>query len=184
MDLIMVIATDFDGTLCESVWPGIGAPNTELIEVLKKRRAEGDKIILWTCREEDKLQEAIAWCKKQGLEFDAVNDNLQERKEHWGNNPRKIFADEYWDDKARIKCYVNWNPRKDIEEKFNKNIIEVFPDYSIKFAVEVLKDSLLEHGDLYKGFCASIRSAINDMPDGTRTEDMPEMIMRRIIGED
>lgn len=180
----MVIAVDFDGTLCESTWPGIGDPNTELIKVLKKRRAGGDKVVLWTCRDGDKLQEAIAWCKDQGLEFDAVNDNLQELKEYWGNNPRKIFADEYWDDKARIKCYVNWNFKEYTDEKFNKNFIEVFPAYSIKFAVKVLKDGLLEHGDLYKGFCASIRSAINDMPDGTLTEDMPEMIMKRIIGED
>ena len=98
--MIMVIATDFDGTLCESVWPGIGAPNTELIEALKKRRTEGDKIILWTCREDERLQEALEWCKAQGLEFDAVNDNLQEKKDLWGNNPRKIAADVYIDDKA------------------------------------------------------------------------------------
>lgn len=98
--MIMVIATDFDGTLCESIWPGIGAPNTVLIEDLKRRRVEGDKVILWTCREGDRLQEAIEWCKAKGLEFDAVNDNLQEQKERWGNNPRKIAADIYLDDKA------------------------------------------------------------------------------------
>ena len=180
----MIIAVDFDGTLCESIWPGIGAPNTELIKTLKERKAKGDKIILWTCREGDKLKEAIDWCKDKGLEFDAVNDNLQERKEHWGNNPRKIFADEYWDDKARIKCYINWNPREYIDKNFNKNTIEIFPNYTIRSSIKMLKDALLEHGELYKGFCASIRSAINDMPDGTLTEDMPEMIMKRIIGED
>lgn len=30
-DYIEIWAVDFDGTLCESVWPGIGSPNTKLI---------------------------------------------------------------------------------------------------------------------------------------------------------
>ena len=95
-----VYAVDFDGTLCESIWPGIGAPNIFLIEHLIRRRAQGNKIILWTCREGDKLQAAIEWCKSYGLEFDAINDNLEELKQEFENNPRKIFADVYIDDKA------------------------------------------------------------------------------------
>lgn len=63
-------------------------------------------------------------------------------------------------------------------------LAELKSDYPIALAIDVLRDELLEHGDLYKGFCASILSAINDMPDGTLAEDMPELIMRRIIGED
>lgn len=46
------------------------------------------------------LQDAVDWCYNRGLKFDAVNDNLEENKEHFGNNTRKVFADEYWDDKA------------------------------------------------------------------------------------
>ena len=57
-------------------------------------------------------------------------------------------------------------------------------DYPVVLAIDVLREELLEHGDLYQGFCASILSAINDMPDGTIAEDMPELIMKRIIGED
>ena len=37
-----------------------------------------------------------------GLEFDAVNDNLEEMKQIYGNNPRKIYADWYIDDKNAI----------------------------------------------------------------------------------
>lgn len=167
--MIMVIATDFDGTLCESMWPGIGVPNTELIEALKNRRAGGDKVILWTCRDGDKLQEAIAWCKDQGLEFDAVNDNLQERKERWGNNPRKIAADIYIDDKAsRVEYKSNRSMRWQL----------------IQVAMEVLRDELLTYGVLRHAFIASIRSAIDDMPEGLPKEVLPELIMRRIIGED
>lgn len=95
-----VYAVDFDGTLCESVWPGIGAPNMTLINHLIRRRQQGNKIILWTCRERERLQEAVEWCREHGLEFDAVNDNLPELKAEFRNNPRKIAADCYIDDKA------------------------------------------------------------------------------------
>lgn len=94
-----IYAVDFDGTLCESIFPGIGAPNLALIEHLKKRRAQGNKIILWTCRVGGRLQAAVDWCKEYGLEFDAVNENLPEIIE-WFNDCRKIYADVYIDDKA------------------------------------------------------------------------------------
>ena len=94
-----VYAVDFDGTLCESVWPGIGEPNMALIDHLKKRRSEGNKIILWTCRVGDRLREAVEWCRERGLEFDAVNENLPEMIEKYGGDTRKIFADCYINDK-------------------------------------------------------------------------------------
>lgn len=95
-----IYAVDFDGTLCESVFPGIGKPNMALISHLIKRRKQGNKVILWTCRVGDRLEEAVRWCKERGLEFDAVNDNLSEMVEKWGNQSRKVFADVYIDDKA------------------------------------------------------------------------------------
>ena len=93
----------FDGTLCESVFPGIGSPNMALIRHLIKRRKQGNKIILWTCRVGDRLQEAVEWCKQYGLEFDAVNENLPEMIEKWGGETRKVFADVYIDDKSLNK---------------------------------------------------------------------------------
>lgn len=94
------IAVDFDGCLCTNAWPGIGAPNTELIESLKRRRETGDKLILWTCREGALLDVALEWCRARGLAFDAANENLPEMVERYGGDCRKISADEYWDDKA------------------------------------------------------------------------------------
>ena len=95
-----IFAVDFDGTLCENAWPEIGKPRTETIEYVKRLRKDGYKIILWTCREDDSLSKALAWCAEQGLFFDAVNDNLEETKEFFGGNSRKIVADFYMDDKA------------------------------------------------------------------------------------
>lgn len=67
-----IIAVDFDGTLCENKWPEIGIPNEELIEYLKKRQANGEKLILWTNRVGDRLDEAVKWSAEKGLIFDAV----------------------------------------------------------------------------------------------------------------
>ena len=97
----MIIAVDFDGTLCVESYPNSGEANTELINLLIARRQAGDKLILWTCREETLLENAVAWCKRHGLEFDAINDNLEEIKLKYQHNSRKITADIYIDDKAR-----------------------------------------------------------------------------------
>ena len=96
----MIIAVDFDGTLCSDSYPNIGTANTKLIRSLRKKQELGDKLILWTCRAGERLTEAVEWCQKQGLIFDAINDNLPEMVALWGNNSRKISADIYLDDKA------------------------------------------------------------------------------------
>lgn len=97
-----IYAVDFDGTLCKNKWPKIGEPNETLLDFLKAARSQGSKVILWTMREGDTQEQAIAWSKEHGLEFDAVNDNAEEMKELYGNNPRKVFANIYIDDH-------NWN---------------------------------------------------------------------------
>ena len=108
----MIIAVDFDGCLASAgTWPEVGEPNEALINWLICLRKRGDKCppegdagtgmtILWTCRADEALQKAVEFCKVHGLEFDAVNDNLEELKQLYGNNSRKISADLYIDDKA------------------------------------------------------------------------------------
>lgn len=95
-----VIAVDFDGTLCENKWPEIGRANIDLIYHLKTAKLEGTKLILWTCRTKELLEEAVNWCSGYGLEFDAVNSNLPEYIEKFGEDTRKVFAHEYIDDRA------------------------------------------------------------------------------------
>lgn len=110
-----IYAVDFDGTLCEDIFPGIGSPNMALINHLIKRRKQGNKIILWTCRVGKCLKEAVGWCRQYGLEFDTVNVNLPEMIEWYGNDCRKVAADVYIDDKAvnKPKYHV---PYKEVEE--------------------------------------------------------------------
>lgn len=95
-----IIAVDFDGTLCENKYPEIGKPITTVIESLLNEQKNGAKIILWTCRCDNELKAAVEWCKEHGIIFDAVNDHLPEMKEKFCNNTRKVFANEYWDDRA------------------------------------------------------------------------------------
>lgn len=108
------LAVDFDGTLSFGEFPFCGKPNTKLIEWLKECKKNGCKLILWTMREGKLLDDAVEWCRGYGLEFDAVNDNLEELKVRYNNNPRKIFADHYIDTSNIIPDYAikNWEDDK------------------------------------------------------------------------
>lgn len=96
----LIIAVDFDGTLCEDKYPNIGPPNYRLIHWLFEARCDGAKLILYTCRHKWFLQQAVDWCRDRGLTFDAVNENLPERIALFDGDTRKISADIYIDDKA------------------------------------------------------------------------------------
>lgn len=97
-----IIAVDFDGTLCTNAWPNIGEPIEPVIEYVKRRQKAGAKLILWTNRVDKPLEEAVAWCAEHGIVLSAVNDNLADIVEAFGSNCRKIFANEYLDDRARL----------------------------------------------------------------------------------
>ncbi len=107
-----VIAVDFDGTLCEERWPKIGRPRRRVIRELKRRQAKGDRIILWTCREGKLLDEAVLWCLERGIVFDAINGNVPERIRQYGDDPRKLSADEYWDDRAVVPSFAAFAARR------------------------------------------------------------------------
>ena len=97
-----IIAVDFDGTMEDNGWPNIGEPRLNVINKLKEERANGSKLILWTCRAGKFLDDAIEWSRNLGIEFDAVNDNIPEVIEMFGGNGRKVSATEYWDDKSKF----------------------------------------------------------------------------------
>ena len=95
-----IIAVDFDGTLCENAYPNIGNPNRVVINKLLEEQRNGAKIILWTCRQDELLSDAVVTCGLWGIKFDAVNENLPELISIYKNDCRKISATEYWDDRA------------------------------------------------------------------------------------
>lgn len=94
-----IIAVDFDGTLCADEYPRIGQEKTDVIKRLKEEIGKGARVILWTCRKGERLREAVRWCDARGIKLEAINANLSEMIIRFGGDTRKIFADEYWDDK-------------------------------------------------------------------------------------
>lgn len=95
-----IIGIDFDGTLAvtKGTYPEIQKPIPEIIDYIKREQEKGAYLVLITMREGEVLDQAVEWCKEQGIEFDAVNDNLPHMKDFFKNNPRKIFCNEYLDD--------------------------------------------------------------------------------------
>lgn len=103
--MAMKIAFDFDGTLFGWVhrgWTGAkpaGDANLALIEIAKRIKENGHRIILWTCREGVDLDAAVQACAAFGLVFDAVNSNLPETIAGYMDS-RKVVADLYIDDRG------------------------------------------------------------------------------------
>ena len=96
----MIIAVDFDGTIVEHRYPQIGEEIPFAVETLKMLVQDRHKLILWSVREGELLEEAVNWCKERGLEFYAVNRDYPE--ETVENNPhfsRKLKADIFIDDR-------------------------------------------------------------------------------------
>ncbi len=104
----MVIAVDFDGTIVEHKYPEIGETMLFAFETLKALQKEGHQLILWTYRSGKELEEAVEFCKKNGLEFYAVNKNYPEEKFDENKTSRKILADIYIDDR-NVGGFLGWS---------------------------------------------------------------------------
>jgi|TARA_B110000116_G_scaffold80018_1_gene69513 2-hydroxy-3-keto-5-methylthiopentenyl-1-phosphate phosphatase len=102
----LIIAIDFDGTIVEDAYPKIGKPMIFAFETMKKLQSEGHRLILWTYRTDKKLQEAVDFCKQQGLEFYAINKSYPE-EEFDGKISRKINATFFVDDR-NIGGFIGW----------------------------------------------------------------------------
>jgi hydroxymethylpyrimidine pyrophosphatase-like HAD family hydrolase len=94
----MIIAIDFDGTIVEHKYPAIGPQRPFAFDTLKALQKKGHRLILWTHRCGQTLEEAVKYCTDHGVEFYAVNKNYPEEK--WDTQEsRKINADLYIDDR-------------------------------------------------------------------------------------
>jgi hypothetical protein len=108
-----IIAVDFDGTLVEHKWPDIGATNKQVLDYCKAEQENGARIILWTNRAGETLDAAVKWCEENGLRLDAVNDNIQASVDYFGVNTRKIFADEFIDDRSNTGFDLPYKPSEE-----------------------------------------------------------------------
>lgn len=93
-----ILAIDFDGTIVEDAYPKIGKPRLFAFETLQRLQEKGHRLILWTYRNGRKLQEAVDFCKENGIEFYAVNKSYPEEVLD-SSISRKIHADIFIDDR-------------------------------------------------------------------------------------
>jgi hydroxymethylpyrimidine pyrophosphatase-like HAD family hydrolase len=102
-----VIAVDFDGTIVEHRYPAIGKEMLFAFATMKALQQKGHKLILWTIRTGDLLQDAVNYCKENGVEFYAVNKNYPE-EEMDAKTSRKLNADIFIDDRV-VGGFIGWS---------------------------------------------------------------------------
>lgn len=93
----MIIAVDYDGTLDEAGFPNVGKPFMDRVNTCINWKKQGIELILWTCRSGESLKAAVDYMRTLGLEFDAVNENVERNKKF--QSP-KVVANLYIDDAA------------------------------------------------------------------------------------
>ncbi len=101
------IAVDFDGTIVDHEYPGIGKEKLFAFQTLKEFEKMGARLILWTFRSGKELDEAVEYCRKNGIEFYAVNKNYPEEV-YDETISRKIDADVFIDDKM-VGGFPGWS---------------------------------------------------------------------------
>ncbi len=101
------IAVDFDGTIVDHEYPKIGKEKLFAFQTLKELEKMGARLILWTFRCGKELDEAVEYCRINGIEFYAVNRNYPEEKFD-ENVSRKIDADIFIDDK-NLGGFPGWS---------------------------------------------------------------------------
>lgn len=101
------IAVDFDGTIVEHDYPKIGKEMLFAFATLKELQKKGHKLILFTYRTGDLLDEAVEYCRRNGIEFYAVNKNYPE-EEITEHTPRKLNVDIFIDDR-NVGGFLGWS---------------------------------------------------------------------------
>lgn len=130
----MIIAVDFDGTIVEHEYPKIGKEKIFATETLRQLINDGHRLILWTVREGELLDEAVEWCRQRGVEFYAVNKDFPEenisKNEHFS---RKIKAD-VWIDDLNIGGLPDWGTiyriiteKKTLQQVMEEKLVNQLP---------------------------------------------------------
>lgn len=100
----MIIAVDFDGTCVEHDYPAVGMDVEGAVEVLRAMVAKRHRLILFTMRSGEKLDDAVKWFRDRKIALWAVNENPEQKE--WTSSP-KVYADLYIDDSA-VGCPIRF----------------------------------------------------------------------------
>ena len=101
--MAFIIAMDYDETLFTEAFPEKGTPNQPVIDKVIEFIGYGAEVVLWTCRDNDYLKEAIDHCKDHGIMLAGANEKAPSMNsfsdgDEFGN--KKIFANIYVDDRS------------------------------------------------------------------------------------
>jgi len=99
MDSPLKIAIDFDGTIVEHKYPEIGKEIIFAFQTLRALQEQGHQLILWTYRTGKELDDAVEYCRRNGIEFYAINSSYPEEVFDEDYDSRKIDADLFIDDR-------------------------------------------------------------------------------------
>ena len=101
------IAIDFDGTIVEHQYPRIGKEMLFAFATIKELQKKGHKLILNTYRTGALLDEAVEYCRQNGVEFHAVNKSYPDEI-ITENTPRKLDVDVFIDDR-NVGGFIGWS---------------------------------------------------------------------------
>jgi len=99
MDSPLKIAVDFDGTIVEHRYPEIGKEVMFALPTLRALQEQGHQLILWTYRSGKELDDAVEYCRRNGIVFYAINSSYPEEEFDEDYDSRKIDADIFIDDR-------------------------------------------------------------------------------------
>lgn len=102
-----IIGIDFDGTIADHLYPDIGEPVPGAFYWMKEFQKAGAKLVLWTMRSDETLDDAVKYCKERGIEFWGVNQNPEQHT--WTSSP-KAYCQIVIDDNMAC-CPMKINPR-------------------------------------------------------------------------
>lgn len=103
-----ILAIDFDGTIriaSRAIEKGFELmPDCK--ETLEQLWMEGFRLILWTCRKPEWLEDVIIFLKRHDIlkYFECINENVKDIV--WWNT-RKVYADRYIDD-LNLQGFPGW----------------------------------------------------------------------------
>lgn len=115
MSIPLIVAVDFDGTCVTHEYPKVGL-DIGAQEVLKRLVDNNHKIILFTMRSGEELEQAVTWFRKNKIPLFGINKNPEQHT--WTSSP-KPYAHLYIDDAAlgcplkqinsNQRAYVDWD---------------------------------------------------------------------------
>ncbi len=118
------IAVDFDGTIVEHKYPEIGKEILFAFETLRALQKQNHQLILWTYRSGKELEEAVEYCRRNGVVFYAINASYPEEEFDEEYDSRKIDADLFIDDR-NIGGLISWG---EIYQMINPQVAPTLED--------------------------------------------------------